>query len=321
MVEAIDKKYCIGDFVQLMAYTDACQLIVSNDEIILLKIGDRVLVNKYANHPNRNLFPYHEKEKNDWNHFTELFEYNKIYLNYGGSVGGSSINKWYFTKDNERALFIDEFLSIDASRKEKIVELTREEIEEIFNSNNYDAMYVMNKNGILKFARNDKDEIHIGKNIIPSDEEIINMELESRKVDCKITSRILNPEKEVPKNILPKTIDEIQDLNIYGPVFSANYSDVLLTVKDGKFDLKCFKIDFVEKDKFRLTTSTIDIKEPTDKEISKYSKKHDIRYTIDPNPSTKKTNNLEENQNNQEVKEEKGLKKSLKRIFNAKLND
>ena len=58
MIKAIDKKYCIGDLVQLMPYTDSCHLIVNADEIILLKVGDKVLVNKYANHPSRNLYCY-----------------------------------------------------------------------------------------------------------------------------------------------------------------------------------------------------------------------------------------------------------------------
>lgn len=62
MIQAIDKKYCIGDLVQLMPYTDSCHLIVNANEIILLKVGSKILVNKYANHPSRNLFPYHEKK-------------------------------------------------------------------------------------------------------------------------------------------------------------------------------------------------------------------------------------------------------------------
>ena len=83
MIKAIDSNYCIGDFVQLMPYTDACQLIMSTDEILLLKVGNKVLVNKYTNHPNRYLFPYSDKEKNSINsysnNYNQLFEYNKLY--------------------------------------------------------------------------------------------------------------------------------------------------------------------------------------------------------------------------------------------------
>ena len=34
MIQAIDKKYCIGNLVQLKQNTDACNLIVSADEVI-----------------------------------------------------------------------------------------------------------------------------------------------------------------------------------------------------------------------------------------------------------------------------------------------
>lgn len=147
-----------------MPYTDDCHLIVSADEIILLKVGDKVLVNKYVNHPDRNLFPYHEKEKNDWQHFTELFEYNKTYLTFRGSEGGFRFHKYYFFKGSDRALWLEESLPVDERYVvENSVELDRHDIEEIFDSSNYDSMYVINRNGRILFARNDKDKIHIGK--------------------------------------------------------------------------------------------------------------------------------------------------------------
>ncbi len=289
MIQAIDKKYCVGNLVQLMPYTDVCHFIVSTDEIILLKVGDKVLVNKYANHPSRNLFPYHEKEKNDWQHFTELFEYNKTYLNFRGSVGGFLFHKDYFFKGSDRALWLEESLSVDERYAiEDSVELDRYEIEKIFDSSNYDSMYVVNRNGRILFARNDKDKIHIGKNVIPSDNEIVKMELRSRKGDYNI-ARILNPENDTTENyqkaIVPKTIDEIRDFKIYGPVLFAKYSDMLLTVKDGKFDLRWFRIDFIEKDKFRLTSSPINIVEPTIDDVLQFSSNHKFENAPEPSKS------------------------------------
>lgn len=45
MIQPVEKKYCIGNLVQVMPNTEACHLIVSVDEIILLRVGDRILVN------------------------------------------------------------------------------------------------------------------------------------------------------------------------------------------------------------------------------------------------------------------------------------
>lgn len=300
MIQAIDKKYCIGNLVQLMPYTDACHFIVSTDEIILLKVGDKVLVNKYVNHPNRNLFPYHEKEKNDWLHFTELFEYNKTYLNFRGSVGGFRFHKDYFFKGSDRALWLEESLPVDERYAiEDSVELDRYEIEKIFDSSNYDSMYVIDIHGRILFARNDKDKIHIGKNVIPSDNEIIEMELRSRKGDYNI-ARIINPENDTTENYQKvntlKKIDEIRNFKVYGPALFRKYSDMLLTVKDDKFDLKWFRIDFIEKDKFRLTSSPISIVEPTIDDVINFSSDHEIETTSEPTkpiPSFEQVHTLE----------------------------
>lgn len=326
MIQAIDKKYCIGDLVQLMPYTDTCHFIVSTDEIILLKIGDKVLVNKYSNHPSRNLFPYHEKEQIDRNYFTELFEYNKTYLNFRGSVGGFSFHQDYFFKGSERALYLEQSLPVDDRNTVKdSIELSRQEIEELFDSSNYDSMYVIDKNGRISFSRNDKDKICIGKKVIPSDDEIVEMELRSRKGDYNI-ARAINPENDTTENYqkatTPKTIDEIRNFKVYGPFLFANYSDMLLTVKDGKFNLKWFRIDFIEKDKFRLTTSPIEIVEPTIDDVFSYSGRYDIDYT--PEPLELGWQLIDASIEHQKtvaqkiVPEEKGLKKSLRRLLNKK---
>lgn len=87
MIKAIDEKYCKNDLVQLMPVSSQSQLITSADEILFLKVGDKVLINKYEKHPSRSLFPYSDKIKHSGN-YTQLFEYNKQYLNYRGSFSG-----------------------------------------------------------------------------------------------------------------------------------------------------------------------------------------------------------------------------------------
>lgn len=344
MIKAIDKKYCIDNLVQLMPYTDVCHLIVSADEIILLKTGNGVLINKYAQHPSRYLFPFSEKEQNDWNHFTELFEYNKVYLDFRGSVGGFRFDKNYFFKGSERALFLEEPLPVDERNATMdSVELNRTEIEKIFDSDNYDSMYVIDRNGRILLAKNDKDKICIGKSIIPSDEEIIEMELRDRKGNYNI-ARALNPANDTHENYekanAKKTIEEIENFKIYGPALLGKYSHMLLTVKDGKFDLKWFRIDFISKDKFKLTTSPIAIIEPTIDDVITYSSNRDIEYTPEPTQPIKSFAEVHTDENqefatksvlalmddmeseskdNETPTEEKGVKR-LARIFKKNKN-
>lgn len=295
-----------------MPYTDSCHLIISADEIILLKVGDKIIVNKYTNHPSRNLFPYSEKEQIDCHHFTQLFEYNKTYLNFRASVRGLSAHQEYFFKGSNRALWLTKPLSIDDRNQiEDSVELSRQEIEEIFNSNNYDSIYVIDKSGIISFARNDKDKVCIGKKVIPSDEEIVEMELSSRKQTYR-TARMLNPQTDTTENYekanTPRTIDEIRDFQVCGPMLFSTYSHMLLTVKDGQFDLKWFKIDFIEKNRFRLTISPITIVEPTIEDVLSYSGY--IHYT--PEPSQPSMLDQPQKSFSENHTEGKDLKKTLR---------
>ncbi len=292
MIKAIDKKYCRGNLVQLMPITSYCHLITSADEIILLKIGDKVLVNKYINHPKRDFFPYNEKEQNDKEHFTELFEYNKTYLNFRFSVRrGFSVYKDYFFKGSKRALWLEESLQVDDRyAQEKFTELNRNSLERIFDSSNYDSMYVIDINRGIIFARNDKEKIHIGENIIPSNDKIVKMDLEKRQVNYSISKALTDgnyTEESYQEANTPKTVDEIKNLKIYKPLsFFSKYSHLLLTIRDGKFDLTWFRIDFIEKDKFKFTFSPITITEPTVDDVMGYANNNEIENTPEPSKPT-----------------------------------
>lgn len=319
MIKAIYEKYCIGDLVQVMSHTDTTQLIVSADEIILLKTGNKVIINKYANHPNRYLFPLSEKIQQDFDHFTELFEYDKLYLDFRGSISGFRFDKNYFFKGSERALILEESLQVDERyATTSSVELNRVEIETIFDSNNYDSMYVLDRNGRILFARNDKDNILIGESIIPSDKEIVEMELQDRKGDHNIACAI-NPELDTPENYdkvnKKKKIEDIENFKIWAPALFGKYSHMLLTSKNGKFDLKWFRIDFVSKDKFKLTTSPINITEPTIDDVISYKEKWNIEYIHDHYSTC---DNIYEDHEETVIKQEeaKNVKqKRLHRIF------
>lgn len=153
MIRAVSEKYCKDNLVQLMPYIDQCQLIMDTDEILFLKIGNRILVNKYENHQSRHLFPYSDniKYRNGFeSYYNQLFEYNKIYLNFRSY----RFDKMYFFKGTNRALFLKEGLEVDDRKKNDSIEyLTRDEIEKIFDSKNYDSMYVINENGSVLFLK------------------------------------------------------------------------------------------------------------------------------------------------------------------------
>lgn len=296
MVEAIDKKYCHNNLVQLMHRENNVNLIISDDEIILLKLGDKVLVNAYENHPDRYLFPYSEKVMTG-PFYNSLFEYNKPYIVYNGGLGGYNFSTNYFLEGYDRTLFWSDYLSTDfrgVKGNEKV--LSRSEIENYFNKDNYDSMYVINTNGKVLYANSKVNGLVVDNRIIPSDEEIIELDYKDRKskVEMGILSRKIvylehfdYDEKEDPSKVEKRSIDDIKNLKLYyGGLFN-DYSHVMLTVKNGVFYINWFKIDMLSKDSFKLTTQPIVFKIPTYVDVIKYMSKNKIEYTMDPSPRCK----------------------------------
>lgn len=292
MIKAIAKKYCKENLVQLMDLSDSCNFIVSADEIILLKNKGKIIINKYENHPKRFEFPYSEKTTTG-RYYNELFEYNKPYLNFKANFGGYHFDMDYFFEDNDRAIYYNNPLPLDHSvAEEKVVELSRTEIEAAFNKDAYDSMYVLDVNGSIIFANNQKDGLIVNRNIIPSDEEIVDLDLEDRisqQEMTKIAKQIIHiddysydKELEEYPTLEPRPIDEIKDLKLYNSAMSDRCSHLLLTSKDGKFKLKWFKIVFVEKDKFKMTYCSVPIVLPTIDDIIFYSNNNNIEFTRDP---------------------------------------
>lgn len=69
---------------------------------------------------------------------------------------------------------------------------------------------------------------------------------------------------------------------MYGPILLNNYTHFLVTSLNGKFEMKWFKLDFVSKNKFRLTTSNIPVIEPTIDDVIAYSRSNKIKNINEP---------------------------------------
>ena len=339
-LKAIDEKYCKDNLVQLMTCTDCCQLIMDNDEILFLKTGNNILINKYINHPRRYSFPYSDNEKHYedcYLKYNQLFEYNKEYLDFKGSFSGFNIRKMSFFKGSERALYTTTYLnSDDRNLVGEVAILPREVIERIFDGNEYDSMYVIDRNGDILYAKSKKDGHLIDRKLIPTEEEIIKSEYEDRISKRKIAKKSTGNFKDNDlESIKPKTIEEINDYNIYGPceISSNKYNHFLITSRNGKFEIKYFKLDYVGYDNFKLTCNNILIPEITIDDVINYSKNNEIRYTREPviietDESIKKaiskissddlpqiSLDFDKKTDEESTTEEKGFSKILKRIL------
>ncbi len=280
MIYATDKKNCKNGLVQYMPKTDENQLILGKDGIILWKIGDVVAINKYRDHESRADSPFHEMERVDEQHFTELFKFNETYLNFSGSKDGFLMLKNHFFKSDDGALILEEVVPLEKESHTEIASiLSRAEIESMFDANKYDAMFVLNNYGMVTFAGSKNDRLRVGRDIIPSDDAIRELDLKNRLWNYEI-GRVL--EGEQGKKPRTGKIGSIREMPLYGPSYKRNFSHLLLTMKDGSFDLMWFKIDFVWKDRFRLTASPVFFKEPTVDDVINYCKSSEVEPVFEP---------------------------------------
>lgn len=106
------------------------------------------------------------------------------------------------------------------------------------------------------------------------------MELEFRKEQEKYKNYD-EPYKNIENATMPKTIAEIRNFIVYGPTGFSTCYNLLLTSKDGKFNLRWVKIAFIEKDKFKLTTEPISIIEPTIDDVIQFSDNQSLSRKLD----------------------------------------
>lgn len=248
MYKVIDSSQCNNDLVLISMLPNHRCLIINKDEIIYLKTGYNVIIDKTLSMNNKPQFDY-DNYINFEKETPVLYEYNKLYIKIDSTFFRDyCFSQQYFFRGTNRALYLDSVISSDnVKTNDKEVILNRKEIEQIFNKDMYDGMYIIKHDGIVKYCSNKTNGLVIDKKIIPSDEEIIKLSLNNEL-----------------------TIDDIKNIPIYGSNLIWDYNDMLLIVNNGKFELKWFRIEFIEKDKFKLVTRDIPIIEPTVDDLLNY---------------------------------------------------
>lgn len=111
------------------------------------------------------------------------------------------------------------------------------------------------------------------------------MEFNRRKENQKISDAINLADGivcEKKREYKRKTIDEINYFKIYGPTHTGKFKDIIITIKNGKFDIRWFKVELIEKNNFRFTFRIIDIKEPTIDDVITFSSNYEIENTPEP---------------------------------------
>lgn len=225
MKSLIDEEYVRGDLAQLMIGTAKNELIISSDEILLLKIDGDAIINKYLLHENRDDFPYsnipmHQEKGTEL--YNILFEMNRNYLIY--ELDTNNIFNNQFTRIDKGVLWDCEGPSLDKQKREQI--MNHDEVRQIFDCFNYDSFYIINTRGIIEFAYNIKDGIRVGRYVLPTEREIRGY------------------------------INDKKKLTIYGGFFGG-MNNVLITSKDGNFKACKFSLSVDKDENYKMITQDI----------------------------------------------------------------
>lgn len=279
MVVSIPEKYCQEDFVQLAINPKLGTLLFNVEEIILLKYGNCIF-DQYQNYKMREQLSISSESIQKEGYFTEFFSYNKLYLSFTNNGEGIQFLKHYAIKEQEKSYIISESLPLLERNGRASSIMNREEVEKYFNPLEYDALYIMDVNGIIICAYNKKDGFAIKQTIIPSEEQIIKKELDKRtftnKASCMISENYTNWQKSFKE----KGIEEIKKLKLFGGLFGN--CDLLVTIKNGKLNVKWFELYFLEQDKFEFSYSDIPVLEPTREDILKEIEARNIEEIEEP---------------------------------------
>lgn len=271
MLKTIEKECCQDNFMTHENKLDNFNLVLSADGLVFLKVGNHIIED--ARHTDLEAI-----QRSDF--FKENYEYNKMYLNLSASNTGYNFQINCFFKGKEKSLLFSETIDADEYiATEDVVELTRDELEQLLDKENFDSMFLFHRNGPCVYAYDKKLNLELGKRIVPSDDDIVKKDLSNRKHRFNIArslNRSLDSKENYEESHRVRTIEEIKNCSFYAPSLMGKYSHFILTTFNNQFYLTWFKLEFIEKNKFKLTTYPIEIKSIDLEEIltsaSKYIK-------------------------------------------------
>lgn len=252
--------------------TNFNRLIINPKEIVFLEKDGKIKINKCKDNSNK-------KEG-----YNVVYNYDKFYLDSRENIHGYSLSSTYFYRASDRAFQLSDAIMLDErylKSEVKINYLNREQIENVFNSENYDSMYILWEGKIL-YAHNKVDGLVVDKKIIPSDEEIIEKECKERESLFDIFGKTEKTTYKVKR----KELKDIHNFNLYTPAIPlfANFVHTLITSKDDIFKVCHFSVVYKEENVFELKKQEIEMDVPTvDDIILNLCDDKDLR-TVDMTP-------------------------------------
>lgn len=273
MLKIIEKENCYGKYVNYETKLEIFNLVLSANELVFLKVGNKILYDAYENDM--------DEMKNSFN---QKYRYNQMYLNISANTTGYSFKKEYFFKGQEKSLLLSETINnTERETTENEYILSREELEQLLDKKNYSSIFLFHRNGPCIYAYDKHNDLEFG-NLVPSNYDIIKRDLSARRAKFNITKSLrpsLATHEEYEKSHTERDIDEITNLPIYASSLMGKYSHFLLTTFNNQIQLLWFKLELIEKDKFRVSTCPINVIECDLEKTLTDANKHIVDFAPD----------------------------------------
>ena len=217
-------------------------LIMDSDGVLLLVKDGKILFDKFGYRRNKN-------------EVGMRFNYNKIYLIFKSSLVESDIMVRVYMED-EFGSIVNEYCLEPKDEVEEAI-LSRNFLMEnfSFDDKKMDGLYVIDlKKGVLS-AQNGIDGVLLNNFVIPSDDEICEMEYEFQKQNHRLFNLIRGYDDG--DLVVKKKIEDIKYYPIVQGVYYHCQNYLYIMVKDGNFDIYFFEVVCMGKDKFKLVSRKV----------------------------------------------------------------
>ena len=259
MLKFINPKYCEESNIKLTLASPEAHLLITGNDLIFLKNKSEILFDQ-------NVLKCNNK------FFTHCFAYDKSYLNFEVSDGVCRFENIYFTRIDDQIVCLDESLLTKQQEKNLIEkELNRDEIENILNPDNYDSIYLIDRESRILYAKN-KDKVYICKQIVPDDTKLLKLWQGEHNKKYKLMKKVLG-------NYI-NNIENVKNISIYDKGLFHGFNTLLITTKDGKTDINWLGLDFLFKDRFKLTLCSVPITKNPKEKIMKDAENFGVHATI-----------------------------------------
>ena len=235
IVERVSKPYVGSDCVQISVGYNESLTIFSKDGIVYHDVIDYpcVSINRYMEDDRRKSFPYaniptyiSQRGLFEVKHTIQLFDYDEVYV----MIKDGEVYEKYIVRDGNSALALTKLVKSN----DRVLMLSREELDSLFNNNSY----LMNLDGVFY-----KDLC------IPKEEDIVSLLKDKYRRELE---EYRDSDDDTISDDMLKLLDNISIDNIPSNTYLTDDDIVMVKIDKDNVSVSVYTIIFMGRDKYMV---------------------------------------------------------------------